>query len=161
MTSKVFLLADDDRDDTDMFREALMIIDKDIICHCATDGREALKILNELTENPDLIFLDVNMPIVNGWKCLKLLKSEERYKHLPVIIISTSSNQGELDIAANLGALGYFIKPNDFNELTKVLEVIVANLGIELENALRNLQVGGFRFVYAFTGDNKTKVNTN
>lgn len=157
MTPKVFLLVDDDSDDTEMFCEALMIIDQNIICRCANDGRHALKMLNELAEMPHLIFLDVNMPGMSGLKCLKLLKAEERYKHLPVIIISTSSNQGEIDIAADLGAIGYFTKPNDFNELTKVLEVIVANLGIELEQALRNLQAEGSRFVYAFTDGKNPK----
>ncbi len=155
MAQKVFLLADDDRDDTEMFCEALTGIDNSIICHCATDGRGALRKLDELAEKPQLIFLDVNMPVMNGWQCLKLLKEDELYKHIPVIIVSTSSNQRELDIAAELGALCYFTKPNDFNELTKVLQVVAESLGVGLENALQNLQAGGSQFVFAFTNGNK------
>ena len=150
MEKKIFLLADDDSDDTEMFCEALASIDSTNVCHCATNGREALKKLNELTEMPHLIFLDINMPVMNGWQCLKTLKDDERFKQIPVLIISTSSHKRDIDIAADLGAKCYFTKPNDFNELTQVLKVIVANLGTSLMSALQDVQAKGSRFVYAF-----------
>lgn len=56
MDKKIFLLADDDRDDTEMFMETIAGIDNSIICHCTADGREALQKLDELTEKPHLIF---------------------------------------------------------------------------------------------------------
>lgn len=148
MDHKVILLADDDSDDTEMFCEALADIDPGIICHCAINGRELLKMLNELSEKPQLIFLDLNMPIMNGWQCLKLLKEDERYKHIPVIMISTSSHQLEMDMAANLGALCYFVKPNSFNVLTQVLKAIAENLGAGLKDALLDLQAGGSRHIH-------------
>ena len=151
MNQKVFLLADDDRNDREMFSEALASIDKSIICYCAEDGTEALKIIDELAQQPNLIFLDVNMPNMNGWQCLRRLKEDERYKTIPVIMISTSSHQREMDIAADLGVLCYITKPNDFKQLAKVLQVIVTNLGSNLEYALQNLQASGFHFVYAFS----------
>ena len=153
MNQKVFLLADDDSDDREMFCEALASIDKSIICYCAEDGIEALKVINEFAQQPNLIFLDVNMPIMNGWQCLKRLKEDERYKTIPVIMISTSSHQREMDIAADLGVLCYITKPNDFKQLAKVLQVIVTNLGSNLEYALQDLQAKGFHFVYAFTSE--------
>lgn len=155
MKQKVFLLADDDSDDTEMFCEAVASIDSSIICHCTVNGHEALKKLNDITEKPHLIFLDMNMPLMNGWKCLKLLKEDERYKDIPVIMISTSSHQREMDIAADLGAICYIIKPNDFNEMIKVFQTIVANIGIGLAVALQNMQAGGSRFVYARPDSNK------
>jgi CheY-like chemotaxis protein len=147
MANKIFLLADDDLDDTELFCEVLIDIDKSIVCHCATDGREALKILEGLPANPDLIFLDVNMPVMNGWQCLKLLKEDERYRQIPVIIISTSSHQRERNIAASLGALGYFTKPSNFLELVQVLQLIVANVGSGLPGALQNLQGNSSQFI--------------
>ena len=100
--------------------------------HCAADGQVALQIPGELFKNPDIIFLNVNMAVMNGWQSLKLLKEDSRYKQIPVIIVSTSSPQRKGDIAADLGAICYFTKPNDFNKLTQVLQLIVANLGAEL-----------------------------
>jgi CheY-like chemotaxis protein len=148
MDKKVFLLADDDMDDTEMFCEALGHIDKSIVCHCAADGREALQILGGLSEMPDIIFLDVNMPVMNGWQCLKLLKDDSRYKQIPVITVSTSSHQRERDIAADLGAICYLTKPNNFNDLTQVLQMIVADLGEGLSNALQNRQGSFSHFVH-------------
>lgn len=150
MNQKIFLLADDDRDDTEMFREAIANIDNNIICHTAVDGFEALKMLDTLAENPGLIFLDVNMPVMNGWQCLKRIKEDDRYKMIPVIMISTSSHQREMDIAGELGVLCYISKPSNFNQLTKVLHVIVENIGNDLEKALQELQSNGSLLVYFF-----------
>lgn len=149
MEDKIFLLADDDSDDKEMFAEALTSIDKTIIFHTAVDGREALKMLDELNAKPQLIFLDVNMPVMNGWQCLKALKEDERYKQIPVIVISTSSHQRDIDIARDLGALCYFTKPNDFNDLKNVLQVIVENIHTNLAGALQSMQASGFSHVYA------------
>lgn len=157
MDRKIFLLADDDRDDTEMFMEAITGIDSSIICHCTSDGREALLKLDELTEKPDLIFLDVNMPAMNGWQCLQILKADERYKKIPVVIISTSSHQRDINTAAELGTLCYFIKPNDFNELTQILQVMVASLGVGLADALRNAPGNVAKYIHACGESSKQK----
>jgi len=63
-----FLLADDDNDDQEIFREALFQIDPTIECYCFSDGQE---LINKLTigepEQPDILFLDINMPGMSGW----------------------------------------------------------------------------------------------
>jgi CheY-like chemotaxis protein len=128
MNKKIIFLADDDSDDTEMFSEALLGIESDITFHCADNGREALQKLNELTALPHLIFLDINMPVMNGWQCLKVLKAEDRYKHIPVVMISTSTHPQDTTFAADLGAISYFTKPNNFKELTFVLEKLIALL---------------------------------
>lgn len=154
MNYKVILLADDDSDDTEMFCEALAIIDDSIVFHCVGNGKEALKILEDLDEKPQLIFLDLNMPIMNGWQCLKLLKEDNRYKHIPVIMISTSSHQKEMDMAAELGAFCYFVKPSNFNELTQLLRVIVTNPGAGLRGVIQNLEVGDSPYIYICEDNN-------
>lgn len=148
MIKKLILLADDDRDDAEMFCEALADIDENIICHCAENGSEALKIIEKQNEIPEVVFLDLNMPIMNGWECLKQLKSDERYKNIPVIMISTSSYKNDMDTAANLGAVCYFIKPTNFKDLKEVLRSITSNLENGLKESLSNLETNKYLYVF-------------
>lgn len=154
MEKKIFLLADDDMDDRGMFCEALEIIDNNIVCHAVSDGRDALHALNSLNTKPLLIFLDINMPVMNGWQCLEKIKADDRYNEIPVIIISTSSHQREMDIARNMGALCYFTKPLHFDELTDVLRIIAGNIGPELPSALKYIESGVSKYVHTFPRDN-------
>jgi CheY-like chemotaxis protein len=105
MKQKVILLADDDSDDREMFHEALEIVDKDITCYSTVNGSELLEKIYTLEKEPDLIFLDMNMPVMNGWQCLEILKIAERYRDIPVIMISTSSHQKDMETSIRLGAL--------------------------------------------------------
>lgn len=148
MEKKIILLADDDRDDTELFCEALSDIDDRIACQFSVNGTQLLKQLEDLTGRPHLIFLDLNMPIMSGWQCLQILKEDERYRAIPVIMISTSSHEKEIEMASDLGALCYFVKPNNFNELKNVLRVITENLGIGLKDALMELEKTGSKHVF-------------
>lgn len=148
MSNKIILLADDDQDDAEMFCEALADIDQNIICHCAENGDEALKMLKNQDKNPGVVFLDLNMPIMNGWECLKQLKLEERYKDIPVIMISTSSHKNDMEAAANLGAVCYFVKPNNFNDLKQMLGIITSNLENGLKEALPNLKKNKYLHIF-------------
>jgi len=149
MDKKLLLLADDDIDDTEMFCEALAVVDENIICHCAKNGSEALKILNDLNEKPELIFLDLNMPVMSGWDCLKIIKKHQIFQEIPVIMISTSSHQKDIDTASELGAICYFVKPNSFTDLKNILEEIISNLGKGLNEAIANLQVNS-KYIFAY-----------
>ncbi|MEJ7644642.1 MAG: response regulator [Chryseolinea sp.] len=134
---RIFLLADDDIDDTELFREALEDIDRLIVFYCVSDGKQVLAILGKQEfEKPQIIFLDVNMPGMDGWDCLGELKKNELYKDIPVIMYSTSSHQREANIAIDLGALCFFTKPSDFVELKGILKVIVENLDGNLLQAV-------------------------
>ena len=77
---------------------------------------------------------------MDGWPCLTELKNDERYKNIPVIIISTSSHKTERDIAQQLGAHGYFIKASNFDVLKRSLKSIVEGLENGLAKALLLLQ---------------------
>lgn len=148
MSRKIILLADDDTDDTEMFFEALEEINENIVCHCAENGNEAWKILNEIDEKPQLIFLDLNMPVMNGWDCLKLIKNDSRYKDIPVMMISTSSHKNDMDTASKLGSICYLVKPNSFNDLKQLLRVITSNLGDGLREALIDLKESGSKLIF-------------
>lgn len=136
---KIFLLADDDTDDTELFCEALEQVDPSIICYCAADGKKLLEILdNESLKKPQLIFLDINMPGMNGWECLKRLKDSEAYRQIPVLMYSTSAHQREADRALDMGALCFFTKPTYFNELKEILQVLASNVDGNLLKAFND-----------------------
>lgn len=139
--NKTFLLADDDPDDVALFREALSIIDPSIIFYYAHDGRAALEKLGDKSlEEPDIIFLDINMPIMNGWECLTKLKLNDSYSYIPVIIYSTASYRKEVEKAFDLGAFCFFTKPTDFKELISNLRAIADNLDKDMPALIGNLK---------------------
>ena len=90
------------------------------------DGEETLKILSVQKELPHLIFLDINMPKMDGIECLAKLKSDDRLKSIPVIIYSTTSNKSDQSRIALLGASDFILKGNSFesvkDSLNKILE---------------------------------------
>jgi CheY-like chemotaxis protein len=131
MGKKVFVI-DDDADDTEIFCEALAFVAPDFICCTAPNGKKALMELeNAHNRLPDLIFLDINMPIMNGWECLSLLKEHESYKAIPVIMYSTSSHPEDFEKANKGGAFCFFSKPNNFKNLTIRLEQVVFHLNTD------------------------------
>ena len=77
---------------------------------------------------PDLVFLDINMPEMNGWECLSMLKSNPLTKNIPVLIYSTSSHPRDRQIAAELGASGFITKPSDYKTLHRTLSAIASGL---------------------------------
>jgi CheY-like chemotaxis protein len=119
----VIFYADDDREDCEFFTEALAQIDPDIKTITAGDGKEALALLNSRPA-PDYIFLDINMPLIDGKKCLIEIKKNARLKDIPVIMYSTTSDTNEIRQYYKLGAHDFLIKPNDFNLLCESLESI-------------------------------------
>lgn len=123
------LLADDDKDDRDLFLEALADLDPDIACRGAADGKQALHLLSEgLPVLPSIIFLDLNMPVMNGWEVLRKMKSDSRYVDIPVIVYTTASGEKEKRIAADLGALCFVTKPDSFRHVKSMLEVVLAHV---------------------------------
>jgi CheY-like chemotaxis protein len=124
---KRFLLIDDDSDDRELFSEALASVSSVIVCDLAADAEEALdKLVSKELDAPDMIFLDINLPVMTGWQFLTSLKSQEAYKDIPVIMYSTSSNQRDKEIAKDLGALCFITKPSAFKKLQNTLDIIVS-----------------------------------
>ena len=125
-----FLLVDDDRDDSELFKEALNEVDHSAIFFHAESGEDALLKLNE-SDLPEIIFLDINMPRMNGWEFLRVLKYNEQFRKIPVIIYSTTSHPEEKDTAIAWGAT-FKTKPNSYSDLKKMLTEVVYNLKISL-----------------------------
>lgn len=115
--NKVLFIVDDDEDDINLFVEAVNEIDKGMGCYKAKNGEDALARLDALDMLPDVIFLDLNMPRMNGRETLERLKASDRYKHIPVVIYSTSNAQQDRDDTKALGAADYLTKPDSFTDL--------------------------------------------
>jgi len=125
---KTLYLIDDDMDDLDFFCEAVNSIDGSIICVKATDSEAALKSFQQHdVPIPDLIFLDLNMPLVDGRRLLTELKSLKPYSHVPVVIYSTSSHPKDVEETKQLGAASFITKPYSQEELIVSLTQLLEN----------------------------------
>lgn len=124
------LLIDDDEDDKEIFCLALNDANPSIRCHLASDGPEALSMLDEPSFVPDYIFLDLNMPLMGGKECLVEIKKRSHLRDTPVIIFSTSGSQRDIEEAIELGAASFITKPPLIASLTeKLLRVFNVTAG--------------------------------
>lgn len=119
------LLVDDDADDQTLFIEAILTLDAAIRCEITGNGEEAIRYLKAAQTLPDIIFLDLNMPVMNGRTCLNIIKATTRFKEIPVIIISTSNNRDEFTPLILMGAR-YMTKPNSFGALVDELREFIS-----------------------------------
>lgn len=125
MKNKITLfIIDDDEDDRKLFIDAANEVDKNIECTAAGDGQEALKMLkNEQNPLPDYIFLDLRMPRINGKRCLEEIRKDERLKHIPVFIYTTSREVEESVELKKLGAVHFISKPTNPEDIYYILSV--------------------------------------
>lgn len=139
-------LADDDEDDRLFFTDAFDELKINTVVNTVNNGRELINFLNEPeTVLPSIIFLDLNMPILNGIDCLKEIKQNEKYKDIAIAIYSTSSSEEDVENTFVLGANIYIKKPSNFNDLKKILSDVVTinwqyhTSGLNKENFLLRL----------------------
>jgi CheY-like chemotaxis protein len=123
------MIVDDDKDDRFFFRSAIRKYNPTYNCIEAENGADALKQLREATELPDFVFLDLNMPKMDGRECLKELKNDNTLKNIPVIIYTTSEYKLDIAITKELGADYFLTKLHDIyplpEELIKAMEKAV------------------------------------
>lgn len=121
-SAKICLLIDDDRDDQEIFTLALEKVDPAFRCVIANNGYEGLKYLtNKNNPLPRYIFLDLNMPLMNGKECLIEIKKLSFLRSVPVIIYSTSSLQDDVVQTRKLGAADFITKPPSIPVLSSKL----------------------------------------
>lgn len=111
------LLIDDDSDDRSIFAHVLTKINPSVSLETAFDGVDAIEKLKSGLVKPDLIFLDLNMPKMDGKQCLAEIKADLELRCIPVVIYSTSNSSGDIQQTQDLGACDYLIKPFDVAEL--------------------------------------------
>lgn len=116
------LLADDDKDDCSFFRDVLEEIGVADIFNTVSDGEKLMQmLLDKPGQLPDILFLDLNMPLKTGIECLSEIKMDSRLKQMPVIIFSTSFKTEVVDTLYNMGAHHYIRKPSEYVNLKKVI----------------------------------------
>src|SRR4051812_45619674 len=104
------VMADDDLDDQFLIKTALKDAKVPIMLYPVYDGIQLLDFLykryqfKHIPHTPDVIFLDLNMPLMDGFEALKLIKSNEKLKHIPVYVLTTSRREEDRTIATELGA---------------------------------------------------------
>ena len=106
--------------------DAVREVDSTVHCFCASDGETALKLLYEdSVVKPDMLFVDLNMPRLNGKRVLQELKKTELMKGIPVIMYSTFFGPRDIEEITASGASHYMIKSTSFADLRKSLEHIL------------------------------------
>jgi len=124
MQYKRILLIDDDEDDQELFQLALGNLGN-IQCTVMASAKEALVHLKAYPKSADLIFLDLNMPIMTGQQFLEEIKQQQEINEIPIIVLSTSLDPASISQAESLGAMQFFTKPGNFHELKKILQNIL------------------------------------
>ena len=117
------ILAEDDRDDSDLFVGIIKKISNNIVITVTENGKQLMSYLNdESADLPDLLFLDLNMPGMNGFECLKEIKTNSRLRHIPVVVFTTSDHFPDIKKAHYFGGDFYIQKPNNYDDLFEVFE---------------------------------------
>ncbi|MDX6183644.1 response regulator [Flavobacterium sp. Fl-77] len=121
------LLTDDDEDDREFFAEAIVDLHLNYPVEFCKNGIELIDRLSDLNSDiPDIIFLDLNMPLLSGLETLQQIREDTKFKHIPVIAIySTSSTEEGIKDTYSLGANAYIVKPIEFNDLKKILKKVI------------------------------------
>jgi CheY-like chemotaxis protein len=136
---KIIMIIDDDPDDKDLFVEIVNEIDPEYSCVWGTDGLDGIRKLTQLPTLPKYIFLDLNMPRMNGKQCLVEIKRDQKFKHIPVIIFSTSKLESDIIESKKLGASFYMTKPSLFHELRDAVSHLLLTENSTKSELLRRL----------------------
>lgn len=113
------IYVDDDEDDRDIFREVMRDVNPNLKLVLAKDGQDALAKLKEF--NPICLFIDMNMPRMNGLQLLALLKGDPDLQEIPAFILTTALTPNQTQELRTLGAHDYLIKPSSFEEFKNLL----------------------------------------
>ncbi|MGR3302799.1 MAG: response regulator [Candidatus Scalindua sp.] len=132
MEKKKIILVEDDPDHADLITEVLVEGDIETETVLVQDGMEALDYFQEfvikwngqIEYKIKLIILDLNLPKISGMDILKFLKNDSNYSKIPVIILSTSSDQRTIDEAYKNGVNGYFVKPASYEEFVEKIRIL-------------------------------------
>lgn len=121
------LLVDDSENDILMIQDVFEHMQMVNISSVVNDGEEALAYLNKEGEyankkTPGLILLDINMPKLNGFEVLEIVKKNEKLKHIPVIMLTTSKREEDILNSYAKGACSFMTKPVRFTDLQKKIE---------------------------------------
>lgn len=123
------LLIDDDEDDREIFVEVVSDLDGSAVLTTAINGADGFAKIAATDQLPNIIFLDLNMPVMNGTEFLRKIKAEEKLRNIPVVILTTSSDEWVVREARALGAGAVISKPTRFKDWRTALRDFVPGKG--------------------------------
>ncbi|OOV17838.1 hypothetical protein BXU10_14325 [Flavobacterium sp. LM4] len=119
------LLADDDKDDQELFKEALDATKVPSEVITVDNGQELVNKLKDGSEpKPDIVFIDINMPVKGGKEALAEIKSDQELNEIPAVMLSTSNHPKDIEDTFNDGANLYIQKPNSFTGFILILKKV-------------------------------------
>jgi CheY-like chemotaxis protein len=140
----VAFLIDDDPTDQKFFQMAVSRISTVVDCEFADNGSEALYSLHYSESlEPDFIFLDINMPLLDGIECLREMRKMKKLEHLPIYMYSTSADETITENCMTLGATGFIKKVASVNALKEALSEV---LFVQKENSFKHTPQFSFIF---------------
>lgn len=117
------LIIDDEQTNVALIESALRDLDAEFLV--ASDGEEGIALAKK--ELPDVIICDVMMPKMDGYKVCGMLKSDKRFAEIPVVILSSRAGEDDREIAREVGADVYMVKPFDQDELNRNVKQLLVN----------------------------------
>ena len=121
------LVVDDEPDLVESLTEGLQAQGYQVIT--AADGVAAVNAAR--SEKPNLILLDLMLPLLDGFRILKLLKTDERYRGIPIIVVTARANAEDWTLAMECGADGWLTKPVKMDELLEKMRAVAVNKRVE------------------------------
>ena len=123
------LLVEDNPVDIDLTKRAFKKQNIDCEIQIANDGEEACKALkdweNGISSPPSIILLDLKMPRMNGFDVLKVFKNSEIGRNIPIIVLTSSNEEKDINTAYEYGANSYLLKPIDYGEFLNLVQIII------------------------------------
>ena len=124
--ARTIFLAEDDEDDCIIFLTALQELNCRDEIIVSRDGEQLMMNLDKrVPPQPYVLFLDLNMPLKNGFECLKEIKKKEKLKDIPIVVLSTSVEIKDITMAYHLGANYYMPKPNTLSQMVQGIKKIL------------------------------------
>ena len=123
MISLKYLMVEDNKDHAFIVMNTIKKLDPQSSITHLSNGEEAISYLADIKDEnyPDIILLDIKMPIKNGFDVLAYIRSQEELRHLPVIMLSTSSQNKEIKDSYKMGANTYLTKPVNYSEFVRII----------------------------------------
>ncbi|HXG37549.1 MAG TPA: response regulator [Bacteroidota bacterium] len=118
--SHVVLLAEDDEDNRDLVSFVVKRSRLDIQLEIAENGQEAVE--KAITTNPHLILMDMQMPVMDGWTAVPILKADDRTKHIPIIAFTAQAKPEDKQRTMAMGCVEHYTKPMDPEELLGLIQ---------------------------------------